>query len=101
MLLVGGSVESDWYCGGTGTSAGSWEWKNASGRRGRTRTCDPQLRRLMLYPTELRARVSILPHRIVSTIPAAHASYCRMVRVPILCIALCAAAAAQPPAAPD
>jgi hypothetical protein len=27
------------------------------GRRGRNRTCDPQLRRLMLYPTELRARV--------------------------------------------
>ncbi len=26
------------------------------GRRGRTRTCDPQLRRLMLYPPELRAR---------------------------------------------
>ena len=25
------------------------------GRRGRDRTCDPQLRRLMLYPTELRA----------------------------------------------
>ena len=25
------------------------------GRRGRTRTCDPQLRRLMLYPPELRA----------------------------------------------
>ena len=27
-----------------------------NGRRGRTRTCDPQLRRLMLYPPELRAR---------------------------------------------
>lgn len=26
-----------------------------SGRRGRTRTCDPLLRRQMLYPTELRA----------------------------------------------
>jgi hypothetical protein len=24
---------------------------------GRIRTCDPQLRRLLLYPTELRARV--------------------------------------------
>jgi hypothetical protein len=28
------------------------------GRRGWTRTSDPQLRRLMLYPPELRARVS-------------------------------------------
>src|SRR5689334_18040817 len=28
-----------------------------NGRRGRTRTCDPLLRRQMLYPTELRARV--------------------------------------------
>jgi hypothetical protein len=27
------------------------------GRRGWTRTSDPQLRRLMLYPPELRARV--------------------------------------------
>jgi hypothetical protein len=27
-----------------------------SGRRGRTRTCDPLLRRQMLYPPELRAR---------------------------------------------
>ena len=27
------------------------------GRRGRDRTCDPQLRRLMLYPTELRPHV--------------------------------------------
>src|SRR6266849_10829973 len=26
------------------------------GRRGRTRTCDPLLRRQMLYPPELRAR---------------------------------------------
>ncbi len=30
------------------------------GRRGRDRTCDPQLRRLMLYPTELRARTSFI-----------------------------------------
>ena len=30
----------------------------ATGRRGRTRTCDPLLRRQVLYPTELRARVS-------------------------------------------
>src|SRR3954467_11767919 len=29
------------------------------GRRGRTRTFDPQLRRLMLYPPELRARDSV------------------------------------------
>ena len=28
----------------------------ADGRRGRTRTCDPRLRRPVLYPTELRAR---------------------------------------------
>src|SRR5579863_9023258 len=34
-----------------------------SGRRGRTRTCDPQLRRLMLYPPELRARTSMLAMR--------------------------------------
>jgi hypothetical protein len=27
------------------------------GRRGRTRTCDPLLRRQMLYPPELRARL--------------------------------------------
>ena len=27
-----------------------------TGRRGRTRTCDPRLRRPMLYPPELRAR---------------------------------------------
>src|SRR5260370_36686796 len=34
------------------------------GRRGWTRTSDPQLRRLMLYPPELRAHVStILPWR--------------------------------------
>ena len=33
------------------------------GRRGWTRTSDPQLRRLMLYPPELRARDSILSHR--------------------------------------
>jgi hypothetical protein len=32
--------------------------KKSSGRRGRTRTCDPLLRRQVLYPTELRARVS-------------------------------------------
>src|SRR5258708_2031190 len=31
-----------------------------SGRRGWTRTSDPQLRRLMLYPPELRAHVSIV-----------------------------------------
>src|ERR1039457_5328028 len=36
--------------------------KAKHGRRGWTRTSDPQLRRLMLYPPELRARVStILP----------------------------------------
>jgi hypothetical protein len=28
-----------------------------NGRRGRTRTCDPLLRRQMLYPPELRARL--------------------------------------------
>ena len=28
-----------------------------SGRRGRTRTCDPLLRRQMLYPPELRAHI--------------------------------------------
>src|SRR5450759_5069835 len=31
-----------------------------NGRRGWTRTSDPQLRRLMLYPPELRARVSTI-----------------------------------------
>src|ERR1043165_9186561 len=41
----------------------SWERKGRRtavqnvGRRGWTRTSDPQLRRLMLYPPELRARV--------------------------------------------
>src|SRR5690349_1967673 len=31
--------------------------RNRCGRRGWTRTSDPQLRRLMLYPPELRARI--------------------------------------------
>ncbi len=29
---------------------------------GRSRTCDPQLRRLLLYPTELRAHTIFLIH---------------------------------------
>ncbi len=33
-----------------------------SGDPGRIRTSDPQLRRLMLYPTELRGRNSLLEH---------------------------------------
>src|SRR5690348_10746702 len=40
--------------------------ENANGRRGRTRTCDPLLRRQMLYPPELRAPTTaslILNHR--------------------------------------
>src|ERR1700685_4436601 len=37
------------------------------GRRGWTRTSDPQLRRLMLYPPELRARTSILTTRAYPT----------------------------------
>ena len=32
------------------------------GGRGRARTCNPQLRRLMLYPVELRARKHIMAH---------------------------------------
>ncbi len=36
------------------------ENKQATGEPGRTRTCDPLLRRQMLYPPELRARVLIL-----------------------------------------
>ena len=32
------------------------------GRRGWTRTSDPQLRRLMLYPPELRARICFQRH---------------------------------------
>ncbi len=34
------------------------------GRRGWTRTSDPQLRRLMLYPPELRARAAQNHHRV-------------------------------------
>jgi hypothetical protein len=36
--------------------------KGLSGRRGRTRTGDPLLRRQMLYPPELRAHILILNH---------------------------------------
>ena len=32
--------------------------RSESGRRGRNRTCDPLLRRQMLYPSELRARAA-------------------------------------------
>jgi integrase len=41
---------------------------NDSGTPGRTRTCDPRLRRPLLYPTELRARTAVLasPLRAVS-----------------------------------
>src|SRR4051812_20232407 len=55
----------------------------------------------MLYPTELRARVPILPHAIASTIRHARASYCRMTRAWIACLVFCTVAAAQPPAAAD
>ena len=34
----------------------SVEGGSVNGAPGTTRTCDPQLRKLMLYPTELRAR---------------------------------------------
>ena len=34
-----------------------------SGRRGRNRTCNPQIRNLMLYPIELRAREKNLSRR--------------------------------------
>src|SRR5579871_6297781 len=34
------------------------------GGRGRARTCNPQLRRLMLYPIALRARKDIMAHDI-------------------------------------
>ena len=37
------------------------------GRRGRTRTCDPLLRRQMLYPPELRAPVAALSALIISS----------------------------------
>ena len=38
-------------------TAGTAHLKEDSGAPGRTRTANPQLRRLMLYPIELRARV--------------------------------------------
>ena len=55
-----------------------------NGRRGWTRTSDPQLRRLMLYPPELRARVStILPWRRANPkrplLP--HLAHCKTLRL--------------------
>jgi hypothetical protein len=37
-------------------SGAGLQWRDHHGAPGTTRTYDPQLRKLMLYPTELRAR---------------------------------------------
>jgi hypothetical protein len=42
---------------GTGLAVQQW-----NGGRGWARTSNPQLRRLMLYPIELRARADIIAH---------------------------------------
>ena len=49
---LGGSTKA--ADGAVGTA--KLEGVSVRGRRDRTRTCDPRLRRPMLYPTELRAR---------------------------------------------
>lgn len=49
------------------TDAQRGDWcppSNGNGAPGRIRTCDPKLRRLVLYPTELRARAGALLTRI-------------------------------------
>ena len=66
-------ADADGRNGGRRIMAGH---KFYSGRRARDRTWDPQLRRLMLYPTELRAHASYIVNAILMEC-AVHYSYCR------------------------
>ena len=65
MVTVAGGRSQARYCSNLGfdsiANTDFERWTKAhlskSGDRGRSRTCDPQLRKLMLYPTELHDHV--------------------------------------------
>src|SRR5262245_52996374 len=68
--------------------AGSGHFAKRSGAPGRTRTCDPRLRRPVLYPTELRARPSIVLD--LDDVAAHDTRVMRQMRARVACV-LCAA----------